>query len=42
MSKEYTTSPSMSNGGLIMSLIIVSMEVRDVATSDIPGAFLKT
>ena len=34
--------PTVSTEGLMISCMIDTMEVRDVATSDIPGAFLKT
>ena len=32
----------MYNEGLVLSCMIDAMEVREVATSDIPGAFLQT
>ena len=32
----------MSTEGLMLSCIIDAMEVWDVSTSDIPGAFLQT
>ena len=42
ISKEDTTSPTVSTGGLMLSCMIDEMEGREVATSDIPGAFLQT
>ena len=42
MSKEDTTSPTMSPEGLMLSGMIDSMEGRDVATADILGVFLHT
>ena len=40
LSKEDTSSPTMSTEGLILSCMIDSMEGQEVATADIPGAFL--
>ena len=42
LSKEDTSSPTMSNEGIMLSCIIDTMEVQEVATSNIQGAFLKT
>ena len=42
ISKEGTSSPTMSTEGLILSWIFDAMEGRDVATADTPGAFLQT
>ena len=42
LSKEDTTSPTVSNEVLILSCILDAMEMRGVATTDIPGAFLQT
>ena len=42
MSKEDTTSPTVATQALILSCMIDAMEGRDVATADIPGAFLQT
>ena len=42
ISKEDTSSPNVSTEVLMLSCIIDAMEVREVATSDIPGAFLHT
>ena len=40
--KYYTTSPTVSTEGLVLSLIIYVIEVPDVATVEIPGALLQT
>ena len=42
ISKGYTLSPTMSSEGLMISCIIDAMEVREVATANIPGSFLYT
>ena len=42
MSKEDTASPTVSMAALILSCLIDAYERRDVATTDIPGAFLQT
>ena len=42
ISKEYTSPPTMSTECLMIAFMVDTMEVREVATSDIPGAFLKT
>jgi hypothetical protein len=42
MTKEDTSSPTVSTEALILSCMIDAMEGRDVATADIPGAFLQT
>ena len=42
VSKEDTSSPTVSTEGLMLSCMIDAMEVREVATTDIPGAFLQT
>ena len=42
MSKEETASPTVANQALTLSCMIDAKEERDVATSDIPGAFLQT
>ena len=36
------SSPTFSTEGLMISCMIDTIEVRDVATSGIPGSFLKT
>ena len=40
-SKEETSSPTISTESLFISCIIDAMEHRDVATVDIPGAFMQ-
>ena len=40
ISKEDTSPPTMSTEGLMLSCMIDTMEGREVATADIPGAFL--
>ena len=42
MSKEDTTSPTISNEALMLSCMIYAMEGRDVAIADIPDAFMQT
>ena len=42
LSKEDTSSPNVSTEGIMLSCMIDAMEGREVATADIPGAFLKT
>ena len=42
LSKEDTTYPTVSTEGLMLSCMIYAMEGCDVATSDIPIAFLQT
>ena len=39
-SKVETTSPTVSNDAMMMTLIIDAMEARDVAIADIKGAYL--
>ena len=41
ISKEDTSSPTVFTEGLILSCMIDVMEAREVATTDIPGAFLQ-
>jgi hypothetical protein len=41
MSKEETSSPTVTTEGLFLSCIIDAKEGRDVATADIPGAFMQ-
>lgn len=41
-SKHETSSPTCTLAGLIMTCVIDAYEQRDVATVDIPGAFLQT
>jgi hypothetical protein len=42
MTKEETSSPTVTTEGLFLSCIIDAKEGRDVATTDIPGAFMQT
>ena len=42
MIKEETIPPTVPEEGLIMSCFIETMEDRNDATTDIPGAFLQT
>jgi hypothetical protein len=42
MSKENISAPVISTDALFITLVIDAMEGRDVATVDIPGAFLQT
>ena len=42
MSKDDTASPTVSTAALMLSCLIDAYERRDVATTDIPGAFLQT
>ena len=42
LSKEDTSSPTVSTEGLMLSCMIDAMEGREVATADIPGDFLQT
>ena len=40
LSREDTSSPTVSTEGLMLSCMIDAMEGREVATADIPGSFL--
>ena len=40
--KSETSSPTCTLAGLIMTCVIDAFEHRDVATADLPGAFLQT
>jgi hypothetical protein len=42
MSKEDTSSPTVATEALILSCLIDAIEKRDVATCDIPGAFMQS
>ena len=42
ISKEDTPSPTVSTEGLMLLRLIGAMEGREVATTDIPGAFMQT
>ena len=40
-SKDEITSPTVSTDALLMTLVIDAMEGREVATADVPGAYLQ-
>jgi hypothetical protein len=42
MSKEETSSPTVTTEALILSCVVDAIEERDVATCDIPGAFMQS
>jgi hypothetical protein len=42
MSKEETSSPTVATEALILTCVIDAIEGRDVATCDIPGAFMQS
>ena len=42
LSKEDTSSPTVSTEGLMILCLIDAIEGQEVETSDIPGAFLQT
>ena len=42
LSKEDKSSPTVSAEGLVLSCMIDAMEIRELATVDIPGSFLHT
>jgi hypothetical protein len=42
MSKRETSSPTVATEALILSCVIDAIEERDVATCDIPGAFMQS
>lgn len=42
MTKEETSFPTVTTEGLFLSCVIDAKEGRDVATTDIPGAFMQT
>jgi hypothetical protein len=42
MTKEETTSPTVATEALILTCVIDAIEERDVATCDIPGAFMQS
>ena len=42
LSKEYTSSPTVSTEGLMLLCMIDAMEGQELATADIPGSFLQT
>jgi hypothetical protein len=41
MPKDETSSPTVATKALMLSCIIDAKELRDVATADIPGAFMQ-
>ena len=41
-SKQDTAAPTVAHASLVISCVIDAFENRDVATLDIPGAFLQT
>ena len=42
LSKEETSFPTISTGGLMMPCVIDAMEVKDLSTVEITGALIKT
>jgi hypothetical protein len=42
MTKEETSSPTVATEALLLSCVIDAIEGRDVATCDIPGAFMQS
>jgi hypothetical protein len=42
MTKEETSSPTVANEALMLTCVIDAIEGRDVATVDIPGAFMQS
>jgi hypothetical protein len=42
MSKEETSSPTVATEALLLTCVIDAVEKRDVATCDIPGAFMQS
>ena len=42
LSKEDTSLPTVSTKGIMLLCMIDAMEGQEVATADIPGAFLQT
>ena len=42
LSKDYTSSPTVSTEGIMLPCMIDATEGQEVATADIPGAFLQT
>ncbi len=42
MSKKETSSPTVATEALILTYVIDAIEGRDVATCDIPGAFMQS
>jgi hypothetical protein len=42
MSKEDTSSPTVATEAIILTCVIDAIENREVATCDIPGAFMQS
>jgi hypothetical protein len=42
MTKEETSSPTVANEALMLTCVIDAIEGRDVASVDIPGAFMQS
>ena len=42
ISKEDTSSPTVSTEGIMLSFMIDAMEGQEVATTEIPGSFFQT
>jgi hypothetical protein len=42
MTKQETSSPTVATESLILSCVIDAIEGRDIATCDIPGAFMQS
>ena len=42
MTKMETTAPTVATEGLMLSCVVDAIEKRDVATCDIPGAFMQS
>jgi hypothetical protein len=42
MTKEDTSSPTVATESLMLTCIIDAIEGRDVATVDLPGAFMQS
>ena len=42
MDKDDVSSPTVSTEALLLTCVIDAMEERDVATVDIPGAFMQS
>ena len=42
MAKYQTSSPTISNEAIFLTLTIIAKEDRDVGTCDITGAFIQT
>jgi hypothetical protein len=42
MSKEETSSPTLATEALALTCVVDTIKKRDVATADIPGAFMQS